>query len=77
MKVTIEIENDFLNIDFMHDGEGISNEAIAVLTESSAGLGLKSIQARVLILNASINYSADAHAACVNLKIPIRIKNER
>lgn len=77
LKVTVENENSFLNIDFMHDGVGISNEVIAELTESSNGLGLKSIQARALILNANINYSVDAHAACVNLKIPIKVKNER
>lgn len=77
LRVTIEIENSFLNIDFMHDGEAISNATIAELTESSIGLGLKSIQARALILNANINYSADAHVASVNLIIPIKVKNER
>jgi len=72
LKVSAEVISDSLTIDFMHDGVGITNEKIKSLTENSNGIGLKSIQGRVLILNGDLNYTTDNHAACITLKVPIK-----
>jgi signal transduction histidine kinase len=74
LKVTVEKDRNILIIDFMHNGIGIDNNRIKKLTENSTGIGLKSIGARVLMLNGSLNYTMDEHTACVTLKVPI--KNE-
>ena len=56
LQVHLTSENNSLKITFTHNGEGITNEEINIFTESAKGLGLKSLKARVLLLDATINY---------------------
>ncbi len=72
LKVIIEQEKGNFIIDIMHDGKGISNEKIEALTNSSVGLGLKSIKSRMLLLNATVNYLDDKETPGINISIPIK-----
>jgi signal transduction histidine kinase len=72
LKATIETQTMNLIIDFTHDGKGIENKEIDILTESSMGLGLKSLKSRALLLNAIINYSFDDELANVKITIPYK-----
>jgi two-component system NarL family sensor kinase len=71
LKVTVEKEANLLSIDFTHDGIGITTEEVAKITESSSGLGLKSLRSRVLLLHANIDYMVEAEISSVNLRIPV------
>jgi two-component system, NarL family, sensor kinase len=72
LSVTVEIEGNALAIDVIHDGKIVTNSEIMELTQTSNGLGLKSIQSRLLILNATIDYSEQAEAAKISLCFPIK-----
>jgi two-component system NarL family sensor kinase len=66
--------NNFLIL-LVHNGIGITNETITVLTEGSKGLGLKSIQSRAQIINATINYSANNSLSSVTIETLLDEKN--
>lgn len=72
LKVTTECNNNIFEIEFMHDGKGITNQEIDVLSESAKGLGLKSLKSRIMLLNASINYYIDSDNASVKVTIPLK-----
>lgn len=65
------IQNN-LTIEFNHNGKGVSNEEMNTYTDQSKGLGLKSLKARALILNASINYFKEKTHSTVQLSIPFK-----
>jgi len=70
--VTITISNVngglFLQID--HDGKKISTEEVEILMLKGSGLGLNSIKARCLILNAAIHYSDNLDGPAITLLVP-------
>ncbi len=72
LKVTIESQNNALEIEFMHDGKGITNKEIETLTESATGLGLRSLKSRIMLLNADIDYTTDSDMASVKVTIPLK-----
>lgn len=72
LKIEIANNRNGMFIDIIHDGVSISNEQIREFTRKSNGLGLKSINARLVILNASIDYSTHESLARVLIYIPIR-----
>lgn len=72
LKVTTECQNGIFEIEFMHDGKGITNLEIEELSESGKGLGLKSLKSRLMLLNASINYYIDSDTASVKVTIPLK-----
>lgn len=65
-------DND-LHIDFDHNGKGVTNQEIADMRDKSQGLGLKSLQSRLAILGATMDYSAGAELSSVKLTIPLEI----
>jgi two-component system, NarL family, sensor kinase len=66
-------ENTDLYLEIIHDGMGISNEEIRIKAANSKGLGLKSIEARALMLYARVDYVKDLNgAAKINLRIPLK-----
>jgi signal transduction histidine kinase len=71
LKIITEITNDNFLIEINHNGKGVTNEDINKYTDLSNGLGLKSLKARMLILNATINYSISVNSSSVQLNIPI------
>jgi signal transduction histidine kinase len=72
LKVTVENDKNSLSIDFTHDGKGISNNEVDLMRKTGAGVGLNSIFARAMRVNADINYSIEQGSASVNLTIPFK-----
>lgn len=70
LKITTECFNNIFRITFLHNGKGFTNDEMQFFTENSNGLGLKSLKARTLILNATIDYSKDTTTSTVKLSIP-------
>ena len=71
LKITTEIADNKFLIVIDHNGKGVTNEEMEIYTNHSTGLGLKSLKARILILNASINYSTSFKTSTIQLSIPI------
>lgn len=57
-KINLVITNlhNGLNICFYHNGTGISNEEIKDIYNQSRGIGLKSLESRLRMINGKINY---------------------
>jgi two-component system, NarL family, sensor kinase len=70
MTVSNSDENLLIYID--HDGKKIGNTMIAAYTKRKDGLGLKSIQARSMMLNAKIEYSEDLTGPAISISIPFK-----
>ncbi len=73
LEVSLSTQENKLVINFRHDGKGISEEKISELSSSVKGFGLNSINSRLLILGASINYSVFNSGPEIEIKIPISI----
>lgn len=71
-KMTASILQNSFVIEFNHNGKGVTNDEMEKHTETSKGLGLKSLKARALILNATIMYSKSINTANVKLSIPLK-----
>ncbi len=72
LKLIVENNERVLEFIFMHDGKGITNEEIEKLSNSSKGLGLKSLKSRALMMNAEFNYIVEKETASVILTVPFR-----
>lgn len=68
--VSVEKENNMIIFIFTHNGNGVDNETINELKKKSRGLGLKSIHARIELLNGKINYFKGSDYSGVELFIP-------
>lgn len=68
--VTIDDDISRLLVTLEHDGKGVSNEDIELFSRSSNGLGLRSLESRLLILNATVNYSIGVDTSKIILSIP-------
>ena len=55
-ELAIHSSEDTLSIVVTHNGKGITNEEINRLTESNKGIGLKSIQGRAQLIDATVQY---------------------
>ncbi len=57
-QVNISARSDMhgVHINISHNGNGLSSEMIELIPEAQRGIGLKSIQSRVQLINASIQY---------------------
>ena len=71
LRCIVEPEGGDLLVEILHDGKAITTEKINELTETSKGLGLKSIRSRVLLLNGSLDYSTEGEASRITLKVPM------
>lgn len=70
LKLNINTLNNQFIVEISHNGKGVSNDEIDSFTECSKGLGLKSLKARSLILNATINYNNYIDISTIKLSIP-------
>lgn len=61
-----------LVFEIQHDGLGLTTTEIETLTANSKGLGLKSIQTRVLLLGAELNYEIENEVSTIRLAVPLR-----
>ena len=73
LKMKTQSLNHSLCITFEHNGKGVTNEEMNQYTSHSIGLGLKSLKARALILNASIDYKINADNSTITLTIPYTV----
>jgi signal transduction histidine kinase len=72
MEIDIEVVERKLTITIMHDGMGITTESIRSFTETSTGLGLKSILTRTELIEASIEFTIlNQHQSNVKLEVPL------
>lgn len=71
LKVMAFTDEKNLVFSFDHNGTGITNREIEVLTESSHGLGLKSLQSRMLILRGTIDYTKMDKSAKIIVNVPL------
>ena len=69
-----EFENK-IKIQLSHDGKKISNEEIEMKSKNSDGLGLKSLNARLLLLQGDLNYYPSTPLPSVVLLIPLKVVN--
>ena len=58
-------------IRILHDGRGVNNAEVEDFTAKSKGLGLRSLKARVLLLNAKLDYIKQDPNSFVKLSIPL------
>lgn len=72
LKILFQNDEKGLYINVSHNGKGVTNQGIEVLTKTSKGLGLKSMQARLLILRGTINYSVGSDLSSVTLYVPFQ-----
>ncbi len=70
LRITVENDETSFRFKFVHDGKAINNEEIELLGLSSAGLGLKSLKSRALILNATIDYSNETNVPSITITAP-------
>jgi signal transduction histidine kinase len=56
-EIEISINQNKLLVVVTHDGKGITNETIKRLSESSKGIGLRSILGRAQLINATVQYA--------------------
>lgn len=70
LKISLSCYNQALHIQLTHNGKGVSNGDMEQFTQNSKGLGLKSLQARALIVNAAINYTKQTNSSFITLSIP-------
>ncbi len=75
LKMTLSTERNNLIIQVEHDGRKITNGEIIEYSQSKQGLGLKSIKARSLLLNASVEYSNIPNTPAILNKIPFNYKS--
>ncbi len=68
MTVSNAEENLLIHLD--HDGKKTGSKEITKYTQSKEGLGLKSIKARCMMLNAKIEYSDVAGDPAIVVSIP-------
>ncbi len=71
MNILFEEKACLLKVVMEHDGDGISNEEFESFAKNSKGLGLTSIQTRIIILNAILDFQKRKEGmSSINLSIP-------
>ncbi len=70
LHISFSVQNQHLILKIGHNGVGITNEQFSNFAENSAGLGLSSMQSRVLIVNGKLHFDTTQDAK-IELKIPI------
>ncbi len=69
----LNTEQSQLAIHILHNGKGIDNDEINKYTEASRGIGLRSLKARVMLLNARLDYQKRESGSSIKLTLPIRL----
>lgn len=70
LKISLFKQNDHLLLTLLHNGTGITNEEFTKFTKNASGLGLNSIQSRVLIINGNLNFTTDSQPT-ITLSAPL------
>lgn len=70
LSLGVESEAETLLFIIQHDGAGLSQQTFEALSQLAGGLGLKSIQARAALLNATIEYTTAGDVSTISLSVP-------
>ena len=70
LTVTFKTMDDVFEIAMMHNGTGVTNEQIE-LYAGGAGLGLRSIKSKALVLKARVNYSITPRFSLITITVPL------
>lgn len=71
-EVNIYSNENVLNVIIAHNGKGVTTETVYHLTESSKGVGLKSIMGRAQLINATVQYIiVEENKAKIIIEIPL------
>ncbi len=76
LEASLEDQPGEILLTFAHDGSGITNQEIEYLTVDGKGIGLKSLQSRILSLNGKIDYSVEKGVSFIKLQIPVSNGNK-
>lgn len=68
-------DTEHLIIDIIHNGKAVTNQEMEVYTRNSNGLGLRSIQSRLMLLNARLDYIDQGETSRIKLHIPVAQNN--
>lgn len=60
--IAVRATDTTLGVQIRHNGIGITNEAVTELAQSQKGVGLKSIQSRVQLVNGTVQYVSKGQA---------------
>ena len=71
LEIHATLQDDTLVFTMRHNGNGLSQEAFERLRYESAGLGLKNIQNRIILLKGQIHFESQPGNHTVVLQIPI------
>lgn len=77
MAIQLNQRENEIDCTIQHNGKGITNDDFDSFVASANGLGLSSIQSRVLLLNANLSFITNNEGAFIKLAIPITNTNER
>lgn len=72
MKIEIMEVNDLLYFKLYHNGVGLNENQFNKAIENKNGLGLSSIESRIIILNGDIKFHEQSNESITTLTIPLR-----
>lgn len=73
LNFSLSITPPTLVVELTHNGQGLDDSEIASLMEKSSGLGLRSLQARAIALNANISYRKNSTHSSIYLSVPLKV----
>lgn len=76
INVNLYEDNNCLNLKIAHHGKGLAQEEFEELAIQSKGLGLNSVQARVVVLDGQLTFSKGTTESTITLTVPLT-KNEK
>jgi signal transduction histidine kinase len=71
IQLVSEASGDKLLLTILHNGKGLANSDVEILTAGSKGLGLKNIAARAQLTGSKINYAAEPNVSKVSIETSI------
>lgn len=70
MEIEFFEEDSMIKVRINHDGKGVTNEEFAEFELNSKGLGLSSVKSRLLVLNATLNFSKVHEMSNTEIVVP-------
>jgi len=71
INISLNAEEGWYLTRIVHNGKGITDAEVAALSQGNKGIGLKNIQSRALVINASIAYKFYENEYVIEIKAPL------
>jgi signal transduction histidine kinase len=71
INVNLYEDNNCLNLKIVHHGKGLTQEEFQELAIQSKGLGLNSVQARVVVLDGKLTFDKGTAESTITLTVPL------